>query len=101
MPNYHFVTISGLNFQFGHFIDVLLNISVILQNIKSQKIFRENRKNFFENWSKGGKAKYYNGLNQNKMITLTVQNLPDRSNKFIIRIDSAPERFSTSPIIFL
>ena len=66
MPNYHFVTISGLNFQFGHFIDVLLNISVILQNIKSQKIFRENRKNFFENWSKGGKAKYYNGLNQNK-----------------------------------
>ena len=36
-----------------------------------------------------------------KMITLTVQNLPDRSNKFIIRIDSAPERFSTSPIIFL
>ena len=33
------------------------------------------------------------------VITLTVQNLPDRSNKFIIRIDSAPERFSTSPII--
>ena len=30
----------------------------------------------------------------NPVITLTVQNLPDRSNKFIIRIDSAPERFT-------
>ena len=65
MPNYHFVTICGLNFQFGHFIDVLLNISAILRNIKNRKIFQENKKNFFENWSKGGKAKYYNGPNQN------------------------------------
>ena len=31
---------------------------------------------------------------RNPVITLTVQNLPDRSNKFIIRIDSAPERFT-------
>ena len=49
MPNYHFVTICGLNFQFGHSIDALLNISVILQNIKNQKIFQESKKNFFEN----------------------------------------------------
>ena len=65
MPNYHFVTICGLNFQFGHSIDALLNISVILQNIKNQKIFRESKKNFFGNWNKGGKAKYYNGRKQN------------------------------------